>query len=207
MSAAAAAAAAATYISTEEQELDSRKKSSPNPLNTDIIDDPTNKEESLRSKEGGGGGRQEGTDTVVVGPSRIAGAGSGLFAARSFIRGEIICRYSGQLYRTAEAIRLKDKTYLMRLGPQRYVVGSTKARYINDCRHPGHYNVRFDKRPQEGWADVVATTDVEKGDELFANYGRWYWLGSGMKPSVYSAAPRCSTTPSCTSLSTSPSSS
>ena len=45
----------------------------------------------------------------------------GLFAARHFARGEIVCVYFGELLRTAEAISITDKSYLMRLGEQCYV--------------------------------------------------------------------------------------
>jgi hypothetical protein len=34
------------------------------------------------------------------------------------------------------------------------------ARYINDCRNPRGHNVRFDKRPEEGRALVVATRRI-----------------------------------------------
>jgi hypothetical protein len=56
-----------------------------------------------------------------VGPSQLAGAGDGLFAARAFRAGELVCAYraaGGAVLPTAEALRLQDKSYLMRLGPQ-----------------------------------------------------------------------------------------
>ena len=49
-------------------------------------------------------------------------------------------------------------------------------RYINDCRNPAGYNVFFDKRPEENCAHVRALRDIMVGEELFADYGRWYWL-------------------------------
>lgn len=54
------------------------------------------------------------------------------------------------------------------------------CRYINDCRNPAGYNVFFDKRPDEGCAYVIAKRDIMIGEELFADYGRWYWLS--LKP-------------------------
>jgi SET domain-containing protein len=36
--------------------------------------------------------------------------------------------------------------------------------------------VKFDKRPEEQCALVIALRDIEKGEELFVDYGRWYWL-------------------------------
>ena len=34
----------------------------------------------------------------------------------------------------------------------------------------------FDKRPEEYCAHVTALRDIMDGEELFADYGRWYWL-------------------------------
>ncbi len=45
----------------------------------------------------------------------------GLFANQKIIQGEIICKYTGDIHRTVPALRLKDKSYLMRLGEQVYV--------------------------------------------------------------------------------------
>lgn len=41
------------------------------------------------------------------------------------------------------------------------------ARYINDCRNPRGHNVRFDKRPEEGRALVVATRRIRAVSGLF----------------------------------------
>jgi len=80
------------------------------------------------------------------------------------------------------------------------------ARYINDCRNKLKYNVRFDKQPevrgcvctalcyrchgggdviawplsrlceQQKRALVVALRRIEAGEELYVNYGRFYWV-------------------------------
>eukprot|EP01031_Cornospumella_fuschlensis_P031359 gene31359-37899_t len=104
----------------------------------------------------------------------------GLFATSKVSRNETICKYFGKVLRTVEAMRLDDKSYLMRLGEQCYVDAredlSCYARYINDCINPRKWNVRFDKRPSEQCAYVIALRDIEPGEELFADYGRWYWL-------------------------------
>ena len=34
----------------------------------------------------------------------------------------------------------------------------------------------FEKRPEEACAYVLANRDIMAGEELFADYGRWYWL-------------------------------
>jgi hypothetical protein len=54
----------------------------------------------------------------------VQGAGWGLFTRRGFARGEVVCDYrsvDGRTLSTKEALKLVDKSYLMRLGPQTYV--------------------------------------------------------------------------------------
>ncbi|CAK9253316.1 unnamed protein product [Sphagnum jensenii] len=82
-------------------------------------------------------------------------------------------------------MRLEDKSYLMRLGEQSYVDSKESncfARYINDCRNPAGYNVKFIKFPLEGFAHVVALRAIKAGEELFVNYGSRYWAGSPVLP-------------------------
>jgi SET domain-containing protein len=104
----------------------------------------------------------------------------GLFAGRRFNKGEVVCKYVGDRYRTGEAIRLKDKSYLMRLGEQSYVDAQPHvgvyARYMNDCINSNGWNVEFVKLPERGCALVVALRDIECYEELFVSYGKRYWM-------------------------------
>eukprot|EP00941_MAST-03F_sp_MAST-3F-sp1_P000327 g327.t1 len=124
-------------------------------------------------------------ESLVVLKSLIPDAGFGLFVKKPFEKGSIICEYTGILLRTKEALRIKDKSYLMRLGPQAYVDAretlEVYARYINDCGNKFLYNVEFDKKPDLGKAYVIAKRDIQPGEELFVNYGKWYWLGKKEK--------------------------
>jgi len=119
-------------------------------------------------------------------PSRIQGAGLGLFAVRDFDEGAVLCDYTGVSLRTVEALRVKDKSYLMRLGPQSYIDSKPTlhvlARYINDARDPRLTNVRFDKQPEAKRARVVALRKIFAGDEVYVDYGRWYWAASDVTP-------------------------
>lgn len=45
----------------------------------------------------------------------------GLFTKRKFVKGDVVCIYTGDIHRTIPALRLKNKSYLMRLGEQCYV--------------------------------------------------------------------------------------
>jgi len=110
----------------------------------------------------------------------------GLFTMSKFALGQLVCVYRGKELRTAEALRLQDKSYLMRLGEQCYVdareTPEILARYINDCINPAGYNVKFEKDAFNKCAQVVALRDIEAGEELFVDYGKWYWKGAAVIP-------------------------
>lgn len=125
--------------------------------------------------------QQQQYDGVEVRASRIQNAGSGLFATRRHTQGSVLCEYTGEIHANAVAWKLADKSYLMKLGDGTYVDAlycpHVLARYINDCRgRLGGYNVAFEKRPREDKALVVALRDIDAGEELFVDYGRFYWL-------------------------------
>lgn len=118
---------------------------------------------------------------VEVRASRISGAGSGLFATRDHAAGAVICEYMGITWPNAVAWKREDKSYLLKLGDNKYVDAlyslDVLARYINDCRgRLGGYNVVFERRPRDEKADVVALRDIRAGEELYVDYGRFYWL-------------------------------
>jgi hypothetical protein len=58
---------------------------------------------------------------VEVKQSWIEEADLGLFAAADFKEGNVICCYVGKRLTTVEALRIEDKSYLMRLGNQAYI--------------------------------------------------------------------------------------
>ena len=55
------------------------------------------------------------------------------------------------------------------------------ARYINDCRNVNCYNVTFLKSPGEQCAWVISTRDIHRDEEIYVDYGRWYWVGKKPK--------------------------
>ena len=124
---------------------------------------------------------------LVVKLSLVPNAGEGLFTSAPIQKGTIVCEYKGTTLRTAEAMRLGDHNYLMRLGSQCFVDArehmEVLARYINDHRNPSLYNVRLVKQPEQQRALVIATKSILAGDELYVDYGRWYWAGFPVKPS------------------------
>lgn len=50
-------------------------------------------------------------------------------------------------------------------------------RYINDCINQFGWNVAFLKSPEDSCAFVVATRDINEGEEIYVSYGKWYWAG------------------------------
>ena len=134
------------------------------------------------------------SDSFRVGPSTVPNAGRGLFAAREFKRDEVVVKYEGgAVESTGEAMRVSDKSYLMKLSPGLYVnspdswwferiaqvnngdESATKCglgRFLNDSTP---YNVYFDKKPEEKCAYAVAMRDIKSGEELFVSYGKMYW--------------------------------
>ena len=106
----------------------------------------------------------------------------GLFSSTMIKCNDVICQYNGRCLSTRDAMQLHDKSYLMRIGEQCYIDASQShhclARYINDCRNASGYNSRFDKSLHEKCAWVIATRDIEPNEEIFADYGKWYWAGA-----------------------------
>eukprot|EP01038_Epipyxis_sp_PR26KG_P013230 gene13230-17730_t len=100
----------------------------------------------------------------------------GLFTSTYIPKGTVIGKYHGKVLRTKDAIKLLDKRYLMRLGEQVYVDAKESThvlpRYINDCINPNGWNVEFIKFPEKCYAEVVTLRDIERGEEIFASYGR-----------------------------------
>ncbi len=60
------------------------------------------------------------SSSFAVRPSSLPhqGAGNGLFSTRPFAAGTVLLEYTGQVLSTREAMRLPDKSYLMRIGAQ-----------------------------------------------------------------------------------------
>ena len=46
---------------------------------------------------------------------------------------------------------------------------------------------------QEGRAEVVASRDIAAGEEVYVDYGKWYWAGSKILPSRLRMRPHSQT--------------
>ena len=70
---------------------------------------------------------------LKVKKSWITQSFEGLFAARIILEGEKICEYTGKLLNTLQALKVVDKSYLMRISCQCYVDAKEStclARYV-----------------------------------------------------------------------------
>jgi len=117
-------------------------------------------------------------------PSKIGeGAGLGLFAARSFKKGENVTKYMGRVMGpVADADRLMQVDtvngqgeHTLRMGGQLVdgLHGSSGAQYINSAFNTeGKNNVAFNHN-----GTVVATKAIAALDELLVAYGPSFWNG------------------------------
>lgn len=109
--------------------------------------------------------------------SKIPTAGLGLFTTRTFVTGETICYYFGHIHNYHSAKQLVNRDYLMLVQGDVLVdpgpIPAIKARYINDPLNDALVNVRF--VPETTRSAVVALRVIDKGEELFVDYGQGYW--------------------------------
>ena len=125
---------------------------------------------------------------LAVGESGIEGGGKGLFAARAFRQGEVLCYYTGAQIKIADMLRKSRKgpqgtAYVMGFGLNKYLDAEFRpdvlARYLNDSKDKRRYNVYFNKRWELRRAEVVALRDIAPGEELFVSYRANYWKVDG----------------------------
>jgi len=128
--------------------------------------------------------RRKDSSMVRVGKSTIPKAGLGLFADRDITEGERIrgATYGGRImnFNEAKKIPMKEKDYVMALHLNVHVDAKEHygymARYINDTyKTEKSRNCKFLKMSVENRASVIAMRDIERGEELFAEYGSGYW--------------------------------
>ena len=95
-------------------------------------------------------GRRRWPNGVEVRPSKVRGAGDGLFATRAFEAGEALGEYYGQVLSLWQAMNLENRDYLMGgFGLNAHVNAhhalNSAARYVNDHFDRTKLNARFEK--------------------------------------------------------------
>jgi len=99
-------------------------------------------------------------------------SGLGLFAVKTFKKGDFITNYTGRLITTKEADELWTK-YLFEVNSRWTIDGSTRrnvARYINHSCRP---NAETDIKKHT--ISISAIKTIQPGDEITYNYGRDYF--------------------------------
>jgi uncharacterized protein len=127
--------------------------------------------------------------SVYVAPSALGPhVGMGLYAARSFKKGERVTEYAGELLNQEQyQKRYGDKLgkYVLELRPGEYIDARDEShsgvgRFVNDCRRSDREraackgnNVHARTRGKKAF--LYATRNIKPGDEIFWGYGRVYW--------------------------------
>lgn len=126
-------------------------------------------------------------DRVFVGPSRIDGAGQGLFARVNIRSGYRICPYEGELLSEKEFEDRYSEDYpsyaipfpgnaLLTIDPRD--VPDALGRYANASDYPGarlRANAELVAVESEYRVYLVALRNIRADDEILFNYGRGYW--------------------------------
>lgn len=118
---------------------------------------------------------------VQVKPSKIKGAGLGLFATRKIPANTVIDNYRGQVLDQLEAERRHNIAYIFKVNKNKYIdavkTNSGPARYANDCRSTAFdCNASLAVNPrQENVTLKVKNKPIPAGKEILASYGEGYW--------------------------------
>ena len=133
---------------------------------------------------------------LIIKNSTIPNANEGAFAKRFIPMGQKICMYSGKYVASKNYVDLnskeKDRCYFINGG---YLVGKNIGSKINDTvifqkykkedlkgfrklKQVPHYKfLHYNCYIQQDGTHLIiyALRDIEKGDELFIDYGFYYW--------------------------------
>lgn len=124
---------------------------------------------------------------LCVAPSRIPDSGNGLFATRPFLQGSKIVQYTGKIISDFEAKDSPNQAYHVHVGDFKVIDASdiwtsSIARYANDASFPNGkvrdnnakiLTYRNGRLKDTAW--LVATRDIDIGDEITFSYGLAYW--------------------------------
>ena len=117
--------------------------------------------------------------------SSIPSAGKGLFTKKDIKKGEDIIEYTGEIVTWDECLKRNDEGkggYVFYINKNycidAYPTPDVLARYANDAK--GHIrvagytnNAEYETRGKRVY--IVATKNIEKGSEIFVDYGKDYW--------------------------------
>jgi SET domain-containing protein len=122
---------------------------------------------------------------LKIADSHIEEAGVGLYTLKPIRKGRIITPYGGELMASDE-FELDPSEYAVHITKHLVLDGrSTQSglgRYVNDCRTEdrqagdcGGNNAKIAVNRQQRTANIKATRNIRRGEEIFASYGSEYW--------------------------------
>jgi len=122
---------------------------------------------------------------LLVKKSTLPGAGKGLFTSKRILKDEKIVEYKGEIidWKEYEKRVKEDKDgYLFYINKKRcidaYNTPQYKARYANDAAGLSRVKGLKNNAVYEIFDDkcfIVATRDIESGEEIFVSYSKDYW--------------------------------
>lgn len=124
------------------------------------------------------------SEYLFIKPSQIPNAGNGLYTAIDIFKNEIISIFKGEIISTFEAEKRVNK------GEDRYFINlldsnimdsmhtQCYAKYANDAK--GVVNNTFKNNAKitldsDDNVCIMATKNINAGDEVFCSYGKAYW--------------------------------
>lgn len=133
--------------------------------------------------------------------SLLPGAGKGLFTDSFIAKGEIVCEYEGEFLPWKEIDKRSDQGhegYAVYISQKRsvdaYFTPEYLGRYANDARGIGRVeglrnNAVYDiqKRDGEKRVFIVATRNLQPGEEILVYYGDSYWKYLSKTKHLYEA--------------------
>jgi len=123
----------------------------------------------------------DGQPWLEVKPSLIKDAGEGLFAKADVAEGTTICHYLGTRKGLLDVLRTRDLSYVYKFSLFSFIDAQEQpdvlARYVNHHFDPKARNSEFFNDGNKAW--LVASRDIRAGEELYTDYGYFYWYVLG----------------------------
>lgn len=120
----------------------------------------------------------------LVKKSSIEGIGVGLFAKTTIYKGETIGRYTGKIITDAQSNRepYLSSHYILWICKNHSIVAEgASASYTRFINHKDKPNARFVVSTRWKKARVEAIKKISSGEEIFLNYGPYFWENSEVK--------------------------
>ena len=122
---------------------------------------------------------------LKIADSHIEEGGVGLYTLKPIRKGRIITPYGGELM-TSDEYELDPSEYAIYITRDLVLDGRSSqsglGRYVNDCRSEDRQagdcrgnNSKIAVNRQQRTANIKATRNIQRGEEIFASYGSEYW--------------------------------